>query len=95
MKPQEAIRIMKIALAEVEWEYPMDYAVAFEEAIKALEKQIPETPDYEGDGYADGFLVYDTWICPSCGRYYELDCSDDYIYCPQCGQLLDWSTLER
>ena len=50
-------------------------------------------PEY--DGYADGFLVYDTWICPSCGRYYELDCSDDYIYCPQCGQLLDWSTLER
>ena len=36
MKPQEAIRIMKIALAEVEWEYPMDYAVAFETAIEAL-----------------------------------------------------------
>lgn len=49
---------------------------------KALQKQIPKIPDYEGDGYADGFLVYDTWICPSCGRYYELDCSDDYIYCP-------------
>ena len=94
MKPQEAIGIMKIAIAEVEWEYPMDYPVAFEEAIKALEKQIPEMPDYEGDGYADGFLVYDTWICPSCGRYYELDCNDDYIYCPQCGQRIDWSTLE-
>lgn len=39
MKPQEAIRIMKIALAEVEWEYPMDYAAAFEMAIEALEKQ--------------------------------------------------------
>ena len=91
MKPQEAIGIMKIAISEVEWEYPMDYPVAFEEAIKALEKQIPEIPDYEGDG----FLVYDTWICPSCGRYYELDCSDDYIYCPQCGQRIDWSTLER
>ena len=36
MKPQEAIRIMKIALAEVEWEYPMDYAAAFETAIDAL-----------------------------------------------------------
>ena len=94
MKPQEAIEIMKIAISEVEWEYPMGYPVAFEEAIKALEKQIPEMPDYEGDGYADGFLVYDTWICPSCGRYYELDCNDDYIYCPQCGQRIDWSTLE-
>lgn len=39
MKPQEAIRTMKIALAEVEWEYPMDYAAAFETAIEALEKQ--------------------------------------------------------
>ena len=36
MKPQEAIGIMKIALAEVEWEYPMDYAAAFETAIEAL-----------------------------------------------------------
>lgn len=39
MKPEEAIGIMKIALAEVEWEYPMDYAAAFETAIEALEKQ--------------------------------------------------------
>lgn len=28
MKPQEAIGIMKIAISEVEWEYPMDYLVA-------------------------------------------------------------------
>ena len=39
MKPQEAIGIMKIAISEAEWEYPMDYAVAFETAIEALEKQ--------------------------------------------------------
>ena len=36
MKPQEAIGIMKIAIAKVEWEYPMDYAAAFETAIEAL-----------------------------------------------------------
>lgn len=36
MKPQEAIGIMKIAISEVEWEYPMDYAAAFEAAIEAL-----------------------------------------------------------
>lgn len=92
MTPQEAIKTIKVAISEVEWDYPMDYTVAFEEAIKALEKQIPEIPDYEGDGYADGFLVYDTWICPSCGRYYEVD-YDDYKYCPECGQRIDWSTF--
>ena len=63
-------------------------------AIEALEKQIPEIPDYEGDGYANGELVYDTWICPRCGRHYEID-YDHYVYCPECGQLIDWSTLER
>ncbi len=37
MSYQKAIEIIKLAIAEVEWEYPMDYAVAFEKAIKALE----------------------------------------------------------
>ena len=50
---------------------------------KALKKQIPEIPH----------LVYDAWICPSCGRYYEID-YDHYVYCPQCGQRINWSTLE-
>ena len=59
-----------------------------EECREAAEKQIPKTPDYEGDGYADGHMVYDTWICPNCGEYYEVD-HDDYRYCPNCGQALD------
>ena len=36
MTNKEAIETIKIALAEVEWEYPMDYAAAFETAIEAL-----------------------------------------------------------
>lgn len=39
MTNKEAIDTIKIAMAEVEWNYPMDYAVAFETAIEALEKQ--------------------------------------------------------
>ncbi len=58
-------------------------------AIQALEKQISKKPTYEGDGYADGHLVYDTWICPCCEKRYEVD-YDNYDHCPNCGQKLDW-----
>ena len=56
-------------------------------AISALEKQIAKKPDYEGDGYADGKMVYDTWICPCCRSRYEVD-YDNYDYCPDCGQKI-------
>ena len=59
-----------------------------EECWEAVEKQRPKKPDYEGDGYADGHMVYDTWICPNCGEYYEVD-YDDYKYCPYCGKELE------
>lgn len=60
-------------------------------AIKALEKQLPKKPNFSGDGYApDGTFVYDMWECPCCGEEYEVD-YDEYDYCPNCGQRLDWS----
>lgn len=62
----------------------------FDRLQEALEKQKPKKPDLEGDGYADGQLVYDTWICPCCGKRYEVD-YDDYNHCPECGQAIDWS----
>lgn len=37
MTNKEAIEIIKVAIAEVEWNYPMNYAIAFEKAIEALE----------------------------------------------------------
>lgn len=61
-----------------------------EECQAAVEKQTAKRPDYEGDGYADGHLVYDTWICPCCGKRYEVD-YDEYDFCPNCGQKIDWS----
>ena len=65
-----------------------------EECREAVEKQKPKKPDYEGDGYDDsGNIVYDTWICPCCGKRYEVD-YDDYKYCPECGQKIDWSEEE-
>lgn len=57
-----------------------------EECLRAMEKQKPKEPDYEGDGFDDkGELIYDTWICPNCGKKYEVD-YNDCKYCPKCGQ---------
>lgn len=39
MTSEEAIEAIKMAVSQVEWEYPLDYAAAFDVAIKALEKQ--------------------------------------------------------
>ena len=59
--------------------------------IKAIvKKEIPKKTYFESDGYADGYPVYDTWICPRCGHNYEVD-SDKFDYCPKCGQRIDWS----
>ena len=61
-------------------------------AIKAL-KQEPKTVLYSGDGYADGYMVYDMAECPNCGYEYE-DGDKDWglPFCPNCGQKLDWES---
>lgn len=62
-------------------------------AISALKKQIPKKPHFEGDGYWNGELVYDTWVCPNCDTDYEVE-ADKHKYCPNCGQKIDWSEEE-
>lgn len=39
MTNKEAACLIKVAQAEIEWEYPLDYSVAFDMAIKALEQE--------------------------------------------------------
>ena len=95
MTEQEAIKILNPD-ADVVWKaYDGKDMERCNEACRvacvALAKQIPIKPDYEGDGYDEnGNLIYDTWICPNCGKHYEVD-YDDYNCCPECGQALDWS----
>lgn len=92
MTPEEAIKTIQVAIAEVEWEYPMNYSVAFETAIEALEKQIPKKPTSEECYY----------ICPCCRG--DLGVSDDDIfiyelsmpkYCSNCGCVLDWTEVKN
>ena len=87
MTPQEAIETIKVAIAEVEWDYPMDYLGAFEDAIKALEKQMPRNPVVSDDGWQIS--------CPNCSATLiyclhtsKIDC------CDKCGQRLDWEGIE-
>ena len=92
MTAEEAIKTIEIAIAEVEWEYPLDYSIAFETALNALEKQIPKKPINEECYY----------ICPCCRD--DLSVSDDDIfiyelsmpkYCSNCGCVLDWSEVKN
>lgn len=58
------------------------------EQIRELkERDTAKMPRYEGDGYSEGEMVYDTWFCPNCEEEYEVD-YDDYDFCPNCGQRL-------
>ena len=97
MTNEEAIKTIELAIAEVEWNYPMDYAIAFETAISALEKQIPkkpiphivqtvEAPIKIGCGrWGKGTTVYE---CPNCKECV----SKIYKHCPNCGQALDFNS---
>lgn len=82
----EALTIAIKALEEIQQYRKIG---TLEECREAVDKQTSKKPDYEGDGYWNGQLVYDTWICPCCEQRYEVGC-DDYKYCPECGQHIDW-----
>ena len=60
MTNREAIEVIKLAQAQVEWEYPMDYAAAFDMAISALEAQewrpVKKLPKKDGS-----YLVSGRW----------------------------------
>ena len=91
MTPKEAIETIKIAIAEVEWNYPINYAAAFEVAIEALEKQIPKKVTHEA-------TLLRSCTCPNCknvvDKFTEFGDSTvriTYDYCQICGQALDWS----
>lgn len=77
---QNAIRHIQTAVDVDPW--------AVEIAVNAMEKQIPKKLIAEGDGYADGSMVYDSFYCPSCDHRMEEDEVEDY--CPNCGQKICW-----
>ena len=89
MNAEKAVKILK---ANDERRIASIYESIKNLAIKALEKQIPQKPNFQGDGYADGVLVYDYAECPVCECDFEEESRDwGCKFCPDCGQALDWS----
>ena len=88
MTTAEVIRTLK-RLAPNPYDFLARKAV--EEAIKALEKQVPKKILYISDGDADGYPVWED-RCPVCEA--ELDGRNYLAYCPYCGQAIDWEDEE-
>lgn len=95
MTNEDAIKAINIAMAEVEWDYPMDYQVAFELAIKAIEKQIPRKPiysDYDDNGFGD--VIPYAAKCPVCGYEFDFGTWNENHHCI-CGQALSWGDCDE
>lgn len=80
----EAIECLKINKPTSDY---MMLQEAVDMAIQALEKQIPKKVQlrhiYKFDGFDDG-------ECPTCGLNVSRDCDGTDVFCPDCGQKLDW-----
>lgn len=93
MTVEKAIKAMKFYKEKLYNGIFNQFIAAFDVAISALEKQIPQTPILQGDGYADGELVYDYAECPVCGCDFEEESSCwGCKFCPDCGQKLSWES---
>ncbi len=69
------------------YEHYVDYI----KSLPSTKPQEPKTVLYSGDGYADGYMVYDMAECPNCGREFEEgDETWNCNFCPDCGQALKW-----
>ena len=79
MNNREAIDIIRTAVAEVEWNYPMEYAAAFDMAIESLEKQDAAEP-ISPSGSSMHF----------CGKC-KFPVGKNNNYCSQCGRKVKWN----
>lgn len=66
--------------------------------LEALNKQIPKKPTYvdtrfrnRGKHISDGVSLDKCYKCPNCWSHI-FHVWDSEIYCPHCGQALDWQT---
>ena len=99
MTNEEVIETLKVAKSEIEWEYPMDYQIALDKAIKALEQidKIKEIIEIDMANKAlereKGHWVEDIingkalYSCSEC-LYVISNYEGCFHYCPHCGREL-------
>lgn len=95
MTNKEAIDVIKVAKSQVEWDYPMDYAAAFDKAIEVLSTKEPKIISLEEvskaklfstvylESYFDGRTSLEAFIVDiyDQGEYVICNCRDMfYIY---------------
>ena len=85
MSPQDAIIAIKLLKPDIEWDLSLEYQEALDEAITALEKQVPQKA--VGEHYAH-------MKCPSCNHRIPSGCGSSSRrrdnWCNYCGQAIDW-----
>lgn len=90
---EKAIELVKDAFGSWESEYCVgdDWTEEHEArdlAVDALKKQDPKKPVPVGGFYVDGHRIFATGFhCPTCEAHLYIG---EVIYCPRCGQKLDW-----
>lgn len=84
MDYEEAIKTIKIAKAEVEWNYPMSYQEAFDIAIGCIEKCMPKKPKM----FIDRTSWVECYACPTCKEMLGKGCG---CVNNTCNQRIDWS----
>ena len=97
MTQEEAIEILRklpIGLMDLTNEQKWDLTESVDLALAALRPVSREQVEKvwrgewigSADGYADGELVYDTWICSECGHVIDEEDDPDMLpqFCPKC-----------
>lgn len=91
MTYKDAVDVINIAKAEVEWNYPLDYQIAFDTAIEALERCTPMKPRIE---------IYENRVSKEqkvnvCPRCREVEFGYNRVkFCDNCGQAIYWEDTE-
>ena len=99
MTREEIIRNLKYTMEKHKNDtvntFDTNISVMCKDILEYLEQE-PKTVLYSGDGYADGYMVYDMAECPNCGYEYEYGDKDwGLSYCPNCGQKINWEWSDK